>query len=649
MPKSIRNILIIASLLCIALCLYLFYYQNIASVAVAGSALLLIIISFPIIHSHEKRMQEQLDKVLVENASAAAKLISLVNVPCMIFSESGRIIWRNEVMKRLYSGADIKSLPEVCNPKHRNQSATMEYSNGSYHVINMPIEREHASKKLIFQYWINRTEAEHYRRLFEEQMPCVALVYVDNFEELNADSQFYRNTVLTEVERLISKMANDVEGVYRKYDNARFIVVFETRYLNKLEENRFPLLEQAHSIDTGTDQKISLSIAVGAASRIAQADEDARKAMELALGRGGGQAVIKTGVNYKFYGGRRQMESSQSRVRARLFAKALRQIFENSTEVFIMGHKQSDMDCFGAALGLARCASHIGCRAHIVLDQVNSTIREAVDEIRVNSAYSGLLQTPENAGLLMRPSSILIVVDTQRANSTIAPQLLEKSEKIVLIDHHRRSADYIDNSTLNYLEIRASSTSEMVTEIMQYFDDNLRPMAFECSALLAGITVDTKHFSFNTGARTFEAAAYLRQHGADISMVKQMFQNDKDSYIARVNTVKNAETICPGVAISACMAPKDAALVAAQAADELITIRGTDAAFVLGKEDKDVSISGRSLGRINVQIVLELMGGGGHLTMAGAQLKDVSVEEAYELLKNTVMSYMKNLDEQTQS
>lgn len=646
MDRSPQRVLIPIAILCALLSVLIGLHAPVLGLASIALSLLVLFIGLSALNKRERERIAAMDDVISENASAAGRLIAGVGVPCMVFEASGRIIWRNPAMRKLYDGADIKGLPAACNPKSHTQSGTMEYAGGSYQVIIMPVHREHVSRELLFQYWLNRTEAEHYRRLYEEQMPNVALIYVDNYEELSANLQFRRNTVLTEVERMVSEMAASVDGIYRRYENGRFLLIFEAKHLPALEKERFALLDRAHKIDTGTEQTVTLSIAVGAAARITASDEAARQAMELALGRGGDQAVVKSGTSYSFYGGRRQLESGQSRVKTRLFAKALRQLMENSTEAFIMGHKQPDMDCIGAALGVARCALHAGCRPYIVLDQVNPTIQQAVDTIRANAAYAGLLVTPDTVRAAMRPSSVLVVVDTQRAQSTMEPDLIDMAGKLVLIDHHRRSADYIDNATLNHLDARASSASEMVTETLQYFHEGIRPTAFECSALLAGITVDTKHFAFNVGARTFEAAAYLRQHGADIGTVKLMFQDDRETYADRVDTVKSATIICPGVALSTCRTDvKNAPLIAAQAADALVGIRGIEAAFVLGAQQGGVSVSGRSLGRVNVQLVLERLGGGGHLTMAGAQLKDISLEDAAEKVKSTVLEYMKELDQ----
>ncbi len=645
MKRPPQRVLIPIAILCALMGIVIGYFDIRFGVSAIAVSLIVLLFSLRALATDANKQRQVMDTVFEENATAAGRLIADVNIPCMIIDKSGRIIWRNTAMKKLYDGLDLKPLPAVCSPKSSTQSGTMEYAGSSYQVTTMPVFREHASRELLFQYWINRTEAEHYRRLYEEQMPYVALIYVDNYEELSADLQFRRNAVLTEVERLIADTVVSIQGIYRRYDNGRFLLVFEAKYLKDLEKDRFALLEKAHKIDTGTSQSVTLSIAVGAAPRVAQADIAARQGMELALGRGGDQAVVRQGANYTFYGGRRQLESGQSRVKTRLFAKAFRQLLENSTEAFIMGHKQPDMDCMGAALGVYRCVVQAGCKAYIVLDQVNPTIQQAVDSIRDNPAYADVIVSPDRVREMMRASSVLVVVDTQRAKATMEPDLVDMAGKLVLIDHHRRSTDYIDNATLNHLDARASSTSEMVTETIQYFHEGIRPTAFECSALLAGITVDTKHFAFNVGARTFEAAAYLRQHGADIGTVKLMFQDDRETYANRVDTVKSAIIICPGVALAVCPSvAKNAGLIAAQAADALVGIRGIEAAFVLGVQNGEVNVSGRSLGRVNVQLVLERIGGGGHLTMAGAQLRGMTLEDAVELVKSTAIAYMKELD-----
>jgi c-di-AMP phosphodiesterase-like protein len=465
---------------------------------------------------------------------------------------------------------------------------------------------------------------------------------VDNYEELSSDLQFSKSVVLAEVERRVSVLAAALGGSYRRYDSSKFFIVFEAKRLGTLEKERFKLLDEVREIDTGTGQPVTLSIAVGMENRIAGSDESARQAMELALGRGGDQAVIKRGSAYTFYGGKRQLAAKQSRVKARLFSKALRQILENSDQAFFMGHRHPDMDCVGAVLGLMRCSLLAGCKPYFVLDEGDSMIESVLQGMRENQLYRDSIKTPEQAESLMRVNSVVVAVDTQRLNSLAAPSLYEQAGKTVLIDHHRRPVDSITNPTLHYLDAAASSVCEIVAEILQYFDDNIRPTAFECGAILAGITLDTKHFAFNTGARTFEAAAYLRKNGADNSMVKLMFQDDMKTYKSRSQVVEGAIVMERGIAISACPSDiENAPLIAAQAADELISIKGIRASFVLARKDDAILISGRSLGDINVQVVLESLGGGGHLTVAGAQLHGVTMDEAVKRLTDSIYDYLK--------
>ena len=615
-----------------------FTKQYVVALAILGAGLLWLLITALLLHRIAKKQQARMDRVFRENDSAVASLASNISIPSAVVDLSGRITWRNNAFASLYDGQNIHDVVPEFDGGNPIRTLQIEHNGSNYQVMNMLVMREN-EKKLVLQYWIDRTEAMHYQRLYTEQRPYVAMILVDNYEELLSDTQIHSTAVLAEVERLISDLSKQLGGLYRRYDNGRFILVLEAKQMQQLEEKRFTLLEQAHRIDTGSSSAVSLSIGFGIAPRLAQSEQDARRALELALGRGGDQVVVKDGTDYRFYGGKRQHDPRQSRVKARLFSKALYQLFENSGDVLIMGHRNSDMDCIGAALGVVTCANHVGAHAYIVLDAVNTTIEDAVRTLERSGAGS-LIIHPDQAAEMMHDDSVLVVVDTQRASVTVAPQLLSMTEHIVLIDHHRRSADYIDNATLHYLETRASSASEMVTEVMQYFADNVKPAAFTCSALLAGITVDTKQFAFNVGSRTFDAAGYLRRNGADLSSVKQMFQNDYDSYVRCANVVERAKIRKSGIAISTCdrNAP-DAQLTAAQAADELLGIRGIYAAFVLAETEEQVAISGRSYGQINVQLILERLGGGGHLTMAGAQLKGASMEEAMAKLEEAIDWY----------
>lgn len=651
MKKSKTVLIPLGVLLCL-LCLAIlgsgFYlrYRDIVAYAAFGVSLIVFIITLALERRRAKAMQKCMDDVFAENSEIAARLVNQVGIPCALIEGDGKIAWRNESMKKIYSEADICraqphfdfSAPLVAMP--------MEHAGNVYQVMSVPVQRKSDAKGMVFQYWLDRTEAAHYQRLFEEQMPYVALIYIDNYEELSADVQFHKTSVFSEVEKLVSEMVQRIDGVYRRYENGRFFVVFEAQHLKKLEQERFSLLDSAHAIDTGTSMLVSLSIAIGASDRVQRADESARQAMELALGRGGDQAVIKKGGGYVFYGGRRQPEALQSRVKMRLFSKALHQLFDNTGDVFIVGHNRPDMDCIGSAFGVATCARQAGSRAYIVLGEQNAMIERALELIRETRAYSGMLVSPEQAERIMRPTSVLVVVDTQRVGSLVAPKLLALASRVVVIDHHRRGADHIENPTLHFLEARASSTSELVTEMLQYFDSNLRPPALVCATLLAGITIDTKHFAFNVGSRTFEAAGYLRKNGADTGIVKQMFQDDMESFGDVATTVRSAEVLPCGIAMASVGEEvKNAPLIAAKSADELIGIRGIDAAFVLGRDGDVISVSGRSLGRINVQLVCERLGGGGQQTMAGAQIPDLEFDEAEALVRSVIEQYMQEVTE----
>lgn len=619
-----------------------------AALIAGGVSIILFIITLVILMHREQQMLDRMDDIVHSNTVAAMSILDSVDVPALIFNETGRIVWRNAAFAAFGDMDDIGKFLPGLSVKYPPKAMEFEHAGQTYQVMNLPVQREPVrAHRLVFQYWLDRTEALHYKRLYEEQMPLVAILQIDNYEELMADQQFERNHVLTEVERRIHAFVSSIGGVYRQYEYARYFVVFEQQRLAELEKYRFALLESVREISTGTSQSVTLSIGVGVASRIAQADESAKQAMELALGRGGDQAVVKRGTAFAFYGGKRQVSTRQSKIKIRLFANALRQVLEEAADVYIMGHRQSDMDCLGAAVGLLRCARTVNRPGYLVLDTPNPSLRNALDEMARHPEYDGAVISSEQAAMTMRGGSVLIVVDTQRRLSMMAPALLDIAGKVVLIDHHRRSVDSFEGATLSHLEAGASSACEMVTEILQYFDEAVKLSSFECDVLLAGIAVDTKHFVFNTGARTFEAAGFLRRSGADTRMVTEMFQDDMQTYRNRTRVVQQAQMIADEVALAVC--PEEmpnAVLIAAQAADSLVSIRGIGASFVLAHYDGYITVSGRSTGEINVQIILERLGGGGHLTVAGAQLADVTMDKAVKLVKQEVQNYLKEADSQ---
>ena len=634
--KRYRGVLIFLAIALLALAGAVWYYNRMLGYLCLGAAGFVTLIVFLLLIGVARKQQQLMDTVFADNDTAASELIRKVDIPVLLMDLNGKIVWRNDALAAVFDGKNVLDVLPNFKPAQPTVQQIL-LSGTNYQVMTMPVRRRNARKKLLFQYWLDRTEAAHYQRLYTEQMPYVMLVYMDNYEELAGDRQFHGTAVLAEVERLVSELCRRTGGIYRRYENGRFLCVLEAAEVTKIEKEKFKLLEQARHLETGTGATLSLSVAVGMAPRIAQSEEGARTAMELALGRGGDQAVVRDGADYRFYGGRKQQDTRQSRVKMRLFAKALRQLIEGGGDVFIMGHKNPDMDCLGAALGIATCVLHTRMRPFIVLTERNDATADALSEMDRLGLSEKLLITGPEALEMVKPNSILVVVDTQRPMITDCPALLDRVEKIVLIDHHRRSADYIENPTLHYLESRASSASEMVTEVLQYYDESVRPDSFVCSALLAGIELDTKQFVFNVGSRTFEAAGYLRRNGADLTLVKTLFQNDFDSFVQVARTVEKAEIGDDGVAIAICEpGAEEPQLVAARAADELLKVKGVKAAFTLADMGDYINISGRSYGLINVQLILEQLGGGGHLTMAGAQVRGKTAEEAVALLKDCI-------------
>lgn len=634
--KRYRGVLIFLAIALLALAGAVWYYNRMLGYLCLGAAGFVTLIVFLLLIGVARKQQQLMDTVFADNDTAASELIRKVDIPVLLMDLNGKIVWRNDALAAVFDGKNVLDVLPNFKPAQPTVQQIL-LSGTNYQVMTMPVRRRNARKKLLFQYWLDRTEAAHYQRLYTEQMPYVMLVYMDNYEELAGDRQFHGTAVLAEVERLVSELCRRTGGIYRRYENGRFLCVLEAAEVTKIEKEKFKLLEQARHLETGTGATLSLSVAVGMAPRIAQSEEGARTAMELALGRGGDQAVVRDGADYRFYGGRKQQDAQQSRVKMRLFAKALRQLIEGGGDVFIMGHKNPDMDCLGAALGIATCVLHTRMRPFIVLTERNDATADALSEMDRLGLSEKLLITGPEALEMVKPNAILVVVDTQRPMITDCPALLDRVEKIVLIDHHRRSADYIENPTLHYLESRASSASEMVTEVLQYYDESVRPDSFVCSALLAGIELDTKQFVFNVGSRTFEAAGYLRRNGADLTLVKTLFQNDFDSFVQVARTVEKAEIGDDGVAIAICEpGAEEPQLVAARAADELLKVKGVKAAFTLADMGDYINISGRSYGLINVQLILEQLGGGGHLTMAGAQVRGKTAEEAVALLKDCI-------------
>ncbi len=470
----------------------------------------------------------------------------------------------------------------------------------------------------------------------EPRPPAVGLIYIDNYEELINTRDM---PVVSQVLACMQDFFGENNGVMVRNEPGRFFFLLEQNDLSRVLSKKFALLDRVREIPTASGMPITVSIAVGIGKTLPEAFDSARQAMELSQGRGGDQAVIKQERNFRFYGGKRQPGERYSRVKSRVVAHALGQLMRSLDSVVVMGHRMADYDSIGAALGVAACASAMGKKASIVIEAKNDMIAGILADAAEQEPYDNMFLTPEEALEQVGADTLLIIVDTQFAASTPAPQLLEQAGAIAVIDHHRRGIASIEQAALQFVQVYASSTCELVCEILQYFKPDVTLTPLLSSALLSGITVDTKHFSLNTGVRTFEAAAYLRKHGANAVFVKELFQDDTQHYLDRADVVRRAEYVRPEVVISVCQATSSATLIAAQAADILTGMRGIHAAFVLAPTERGINVSARSSGEVNVQMILEQLGGGGHMHVAGAQFPPQPVEALIKRLIKAIDQY----------
>ncbi len=494
---------------------------------------------------------------------------------------------------------------------------------------------------LTSMYLFDETQIKYYMKENQDQKLISGLIYIDNYDEaLESVENVRRSLLVALIDRKINKYISDVDGIVRKLEKDKYFIVFQYRYLKNMQENRFSLLDEVKNVSIGNEMAVTLSVGLGVnGENYTEACEYARIAMDLALGRGGDQAVIKDGENIYYYGGKSKQVEKNTRVKARVKAHALREILENNDKVIIMGHKIGDVDSFGSGIGIYRAAKSMAKRCYIVVNEITSSVRPLLDGFNPGNGYEeDLFLNSSKAIEKVDDNTVVIVVDVNRPSYTECEELLQIAKNIVVIDHHRQSSEVIDNAVLSYVEPYASSASEMVAEILQYIGDNIKIKQLEADALYAGIVIDTNNFVNKTGVRTFEAAAFLRRNGADIIRVRKMFRDNMEDYRAKAETIHNMELFEEIFAIS--VSPTDGiespTIVAAQAANDLLNISGIKASFVLTEYNSKVYISARSIDEINVQLIMEQMGGGGHLSTAGAQLKNCSLDNAKEQLKSTI-------------
>lgn len=620
-------------------------------------------------YANRKRKSEISETLqdLTLTVDSAAKT-SLINspFPLIIMETDGNIIWKSSKFNSEFMDVDINSymndlsielrsdIESREDKKNRDIVRQITIGNRIYKIIGRYVDfknkdRDKKGKKeyMIILHFIDDTENVKLQKEYKDSKSCVGIIMVDNYEETIRGLDASEKPIVTaEIDKKMYDWASLTNGVLIKSDRDRYVYLFEQRYLETLKEDKFSILDKIKEIDTKEKVQFTLSIAVsneGLTDK--QKYESAQGAMDVVLGRGGDQAVIRENEIYKFFGGRAEEVEKRTKVKARVVAHALENLIKESKKVMIMGHNNPDMDSIGSCMGIYRLARTLDTNAYIVSSEDVPALKAFNKELEKDSEYEDVIINKEVAMENVDEDTLLVVVDTHKVNYVDAPELLKEVKKIVIVDHHRRSADYIENATLMFQEVYASSAAELVTELLQYAETKINLKTIEAESLYAGIMMDTKNFTFKTGVRTFEAAAYLRRCGVDIIRVKKWFQSDLKSFNTIADIVKRADIVNTTIAISIYdKTSKEASLICAKAADELLTISDITASFVLGNTGEKICISGRSIGDINVQVILEKLGGGGHITLAGAQVEGMTIEETKQELINRINEYFSEIE-----
>ena len=605
--------------------------------------------------SNQKRRTEFSDHLqdLTLNIDKLAKnTMTNSPFPLVIAETNGNMVWRSNKFVQEFANVDIKNILndllkqiklEIENNEENPEKSIhkeLEIGNKIYEILGKYTKSK--EEYICTMYFLDETKSIDLENKYYESQICVGLIMIDNFEEVNQRISDEDKPLLTaQIEKTIYDWASEFQGLVVKSERDTFVCIFEQRYLAELEEKKFNILDTIKELELSDKIQITLSISVSTEGQSNyEKYKSAQSGLEIALGRGGDQTVVRENGKYVFFGGRTEELEKRTRVKARTVAEALEEIMIDSDNILIMGHSNSDIDCMGSALGIYRMAKSLQKDAFIVNETTGMSLDKFMANIKEHKEYDDVFIGKDVALEKVNSNSLVIVVDTNRRTYVEVPELLEKTSKIVVIDHHRMSTEYIENPILSLQEVYASSAAELVTELIVYSKNDIKLSTTEVEALYAGIMMDTKNFTFKTGVRTFDAAAYLRRCGVDIIKVKKWFQSDLDTYNTISSIVSNAEVVYNSIAI-ATYDKKDtnANIICAKAADTLLTISDISASFVIGKSGEKVFISGRSIGDINVQVILEKLGGGGHITLAGAQIEGMSIEDVKGELIKQIQDY----------
>lgn len=624
---------------------------------------LYLVCAFVLFWYGKKKIMTGLVSYAAEYSLTQRQLFSSMDLPYAIADTDGRILWMNRaflaVVKEEKSARRVLSLlfeeitEEFLEKAGRSAEVHCTYGEFKYRVVLKRFSMgageslldksiELAEKQELFAvYLYDETEIHAYMKAITDQKMVAGLVYLDNYDEaLESVEEVRRSLLVALIDRKINKYVSGFNGIVKKLEKDKYFFTIKQKYVERIEEGRFSILEEVKTVNIGNEMAVTLSIGLGMnGETYIQNYEFARTAIDMALGRGGDQAVVKDGGKIQYYGGKSQQLEKTTRVKARVKAHALRELLETKDRLVIMGHSIGDIDSFGAAIGMYRIATALNKKAHIVINEVTSSVGPTMDRFLNNSEYpEDLFLNGDQAADIVDANTALVVVDVNRPSYTEAPELLRLVKTIVVIDHHRQSSEVITNATLSYVEPYASSACELVAEILQYVADDIRMKSQEADAMYAGIVIDTNNFTNQAGVRTFEAAAFLRRNGADVTRVRKLFRDKMVDYKARAEAVRQAEVVEESFAVSVCPSEglDSPTVVGAQAANELLDIVGIKASVVLTPYEDKIYLSARSIDEVNVQVMMEKFGGGGHRTIAGAQLKDMTVEEAKQKVKDII-------------
>lgn len=672
--KPLKNYMcwpLMLTVLVVLLNIPLYYFDKRAGICVSVFAAVYFVVTLALYLVYSSLVRKEVIDFATQYGTVQKKLLNEFEIPYALLENNSKILWMNEAFAEVtekeknYHKSITSIFPaitrELLEKEEKERDIRIEWKDRIYRasVSRLYFHEEDATEGgereeivddvievknqyLTSLYLFDETELQRHIQENREQQLVSALVYIDNYEEaLESIEEVKRSLLVALVDRKVSKYFAERDSIIKKIEKDKYFVVFKHKYLDDLIKDKFSILENVKTIKVGNEMAVTLSMGIGISNaNYNQKHEFSRMAIDLALGRGGDQVVVKEGEKISYFGGKSRQVEKMTRVKARVKAHALRELFASREQVFIMGHSISDMDAFGASIGIYCAAQVMGKKAHIVLNDVTSSLRPMKECFTEEKGYpEDMFIRSEKAIEMVKDSSVLVVVDTNRPNYTECPEILRQSKNIVVFDHHRQGSEVIENAVLSYIEAYASSTCEMVAEVLQYFNENIHLRPNEADSIYAGILIDTNNFMTKTGVRTFEAAAYLRRCGAEVTRVRKLLRDDMAAYKARAEAVRHAEVYKGAFAISICPADprvESPTIAGAQAANELLNIVGIKASFVLTEYNEKIYISSRSIDEINVQLIMERMGGGGHLNVAGAQLVDYTVYEAKRKIEETL-------------